>query len=98
MLKFTSEFRVPISESPVVYGLAFAELGNVWEDQNMSAPYYMNRSGALDLKRSAGLGIRFFMPMIGMLGFDYGYGFDDADGDGIKEGWMATIIFGQGNY
>ena len=98
MLKFTSEFRVPISESPVVYGLAFAELGNVWEDQNMSEPYYMDRSGALDMKRSAGLGIRFFMPMIGMLGFDYGYGFDDADGDGIKEGWMATIIFGQGNY
>jgi len=98
MLKFTSEFRVPISENPVVYALAFAEMGNVWEDQNMSEPYYMNRSGALDLKRSVGLGIRFFMPMIGMLGFDYGYGFDDADGDGNKEGWMATIIFGQGNY
>jgi outer membrane protein insertion porin family len=98
MLKFTSEFRIPISESPVVYGLAFAEMGNVWDDQNMSEPYYLDRSGALDLKRSVGVGIRFFMPMIGMLGFDYGYGFDDADGDGNKEGWMATIIFGQGNY
>ena len=98
LVKYTTEFRVPISENPVVYGLVFAEMGNVWETHDMTEPWYQSRYGPLDLKRSAGVGIRFFMPMIGMLGFDYGYGYDDADGDGNPEGWMATIIFGQGNY
>jgi len=95
MVKFTTEFRFPFSENPVVYGLAFAEMGNVWNGLNMFEPFYLPRSGPLNLKRAAGAGIRFFMPMIGMLGFDIGYGFDDITGDGKPEGWTYTITFGQ---
>jgi len=95
MLRFVSELRVPFSENPVIYGLAFAEAGNVWDMDSMTEPFSIPRTGPLSLKRSAGFGIRFFMPMIGMLGFDMGYGFDDNDGDGEAEGWNYTIIFGQ---
>ncbi len=95
MLRFVSELRVPFSENPVIYGLAFAEAGNVWDMDSMAEPFSIPRTGPLSLKRSAGFGIRFFMPMIGMLGFDMGYGFDDNDGDGEAEGWNYTIIFGQ---
>ncbi len=42
-----------------------------------------------------GGGIRFFMPMIGKLGFDFGYGFDDLNGDGQAEGWKSSITIGQ---
>ena len=54
------------------------------------------RSGPLDLKRSAAAGIRFFMPMIGMLGFDIGYGFDRVDQYGaLAPAWKTTLTFGQ---
>ncbi|MFQ6615024.1 MAG: outer membrane protein assembly factor BamA, partial [Fidelibacterota bacterium] len=86
MLKFTTEFRIPFSENPVVYGLAFAEMGNVWNSTTMTEPLYLPRNGPLSLKRTVGVGIRFFMPMIGMLGFDMGYGFDDITGNGKPEG------------
>ncbi len=95
MIRFVTELRVPFSEQPVIYGLAFAEAGNVWDSSTMTEPFSIPRTGPLSLKRSAGVGIRFFMPMIGMLGFDMGYGFDDNDGDGEAEGWNYTIIFGQ---
>ncbi|NOZ74730.1 MAG: BamA/TamA family outer membrane protein, partial [FCB group bacterium] len=95
MLRFTTEFRIPFSENPVVYGLAFAEMGNVWNSTAMVEPLYLPRNGPLSLKRTAGVGIRFFMPMIGMLGFDMGYGFDDITGNGKPEGWTYTITFGQ---
>jgi len=95
MMRFVSEIRVPFSENPVIYGLMFAEAGNVWNANSMSEPFSVPRSGPLSLKRSAGFGIRFFMPMIGMLGFDMGYGFDDNAGDGNPDGWNYTIIFGQ---
>ena len=95
MMRFVSELRVPFSENPVIYGLMFAEAGNVWNTESMTEPFSIPRSGPLSLKRSAGFGIRFFMPMIGMLGFDMGYGFDDNSGDGNPDGWNYTIIFGQ---
>ncbi len=95
ILRFVSEFRVPFSENPVIYGLAFAEAGNVWDSPSMIEPFSIERSGPLSLKRAAGFGIRFFMPLVGMLGFDMGYGFDDADGDNVPSGWKYTIIFGQ---
>jgi outer membrane protein insertion porin family len=95
MLKFTTEFRFPFSENPVVYGLVFAEMGNVWSRLDQTEPFYLSRSGPLNLKRSAGVGIRFFMPMIGMLGFDVGYGFDSLAPDGKPQGWTYTITFGQ---
>ncbi|MEE8340640.1 MAG: outer membrane protein assembly factor BamA [Candidatus Neomarinimicrobiota bacterium] len=95
MLKFTVELRFALSENPVIYTLAFAEMGNVWADKDMAEPFYLARTGPLNLKRAAGVGIRFFMPMIGMLGFDLGYGFDDITGSGEPQGWKTTITFGQ---
>ena len=49
-----------------------------------------------DMKRSAGIGIRTFMPMLGMLGFDMGYGFDDSSYDinKLPQGWNYHILFG----
>jgi len=95
LIKFVTELRFPFSENPVIYGLLFAEAGNVWDSTSMLEPFNMPRTGPLSLKRSAGIGVRFFMPMIGMLGFDMGYGFDDNNGDTLPEGWNYTIIFGQ---
>ena len=95
LIKITSEFRVPFSENPVVYGMLFAEMGNVWIESHLQEKFNLARIGPLDLKRSAGVGIRFFMPMIGKLGFDFGYGFDDLDGDGQAEGWKSSITIGQ---
>ena len=95
ILKFSTELRFPLSENPVIYALAFAEMGNVWANKDMTEPFYLERTGPLNLKRAAGVGIRFFMPMIGMLGFDIGYGFDDITGNGEPQGWKTTITFGQ---
>ena len=95
ILKFSTELRFPLSENPVIYVLAFAEMGNVWANKNMTEPFYLERTGPLNLKRAAGVGIRFFMPMIGMLGFDIGYGFDNITGSGEPQGWKTTITFGQ---
>jgi len=87
LLKCSAEFRFPFSENPTVYGLAFAEMGNVWNGFDGVDPF--------DLKRSAGIGIRMFMPMLGMLGFDYGYGFDDIPAtEQSPEGWNFHILFG----
>ena len=95
MMRFTTEFRIPFSENPVVYGMLFAEMGNVWNTSDLTEPFHLPRNSALSMKRTAGAGIRFFMPMIGMLGFDMGYGFDDINGEGKPQGWTYTITFGQ---
>ena len=95
ILRFSTELRFPLSENPVIYMLAFAEMGNVWANKDMTEPFYLTRTGPLNLRRAAGVGIRFFMPMIGMLGFDIGYGFDDITGNGEPQGWKTTITFGQ---
>jgi len=96
MIKFGTEFRVPFAENPVVYGLVFAEMGNVWSSGDLMERLSLPRSGPLDLKRSVGAGIRFFMPMIGMLGFDIGYGFDRVDQYGeLAPAWKTTLTFGQ---
>jgi outer membrane protein insertion porin family len=90
MVKFGTEFRVPFAENPVVYGLIFAEMGNVWSSTDLMERISLPRSGPFDMKRSAGAGIRFFMPMIGMLGFDIGYGFDRIP----EPKWKTTLTFG----
>ena len=95
MVKINTEFRVPFSENPVVYGLVFAEMGNVWSSPYLMERFELPRQGPLDLKRSAGAGIRFFMPMIGMLGFDIGYGFDHVENGERVGQWKTTITFGQ---
>ncbi|RKY87617.1 outer membrane protein assembly factor BamA, partial [candidate division KSB1 bacterium] len=68
-LKFTTELRFPISQNPTMYGLFFAEAGNNWGS--------LREADLFDLKRSVGVGIRIFMPMMGMMGIDLGYGFDN---------------------
>ena len=95
MVKFGTEFRVPFSQNPVVYGLLFAEMGNVWSSYDLMEKLELPRRGPFDLKRSVGVGVRFFMPMIGMLGFDVGYGFDRVENGEIKPAWKTTLTFGQ---
>ena len=86
MLKYSMEIRYLLSESPIIYMLAFGEAGNVWTD--------FNNVDLFDLKRSAGIGIRLFMPMLGILGYDVGYGFDNIEGIEEPSGWEHHIIFG----
>ena len=71
--KFTVELRYPVIMQPssTIYVLAFLEGGNCWSDIRDFNPF--------QIKRSAGLGIRIYLPMLGLLGVDWGYGFDTAD-------------------
>ncbi len=70
--KFTVELRYPVILQPqsTIFVLAFLEGGNCWSDIKDFNPF--------QIKRSAGVGVRIFLPMIGLLGVDWGYGFDDA--------------------
>lgn len=87
--KQSSELRFPIVPQPTIYGLLFAEAGNVWLTPGEIDPSNM--------KRSAGFGIRIFMPFIGLIGLDYGYGFDHSDDNGKRRGeWMPHFQFGRG--
>jgi outer membrane protein insertion porin family len=89
MFKYTTELRVPISPNPTIFALAFAEAGNTWVS--------LDRTDISDLRRSVGIGIRVFMPMLGMIGFDYAYGFDNVDRvTGAKFGdWKPHFVFGR---
>jgi outer membrane protein insertion porin family len=70
--KMTMELRYPItmSQSATIYALTFLEAGNSWYDFTTYNPF--------SVKRSAGIGVRIFLPMFGLMGFDWGYGFDDG--------------------
>lgn len=72
--KYTMELRYPLSLNPsaTIYALAFVEAGNCWLGFDKFNPF--------DLYRSAGIGVRIYLPMFGMLGLDWGYGFDDVPG------------------
>ncbi|MBI5219009.1 MAG: outer membrane protein assembly factor BamA [Bacteroidia bacterium] len=72
--KITMELRYPLTLNPnaTLYGLTFLEGGNCWYQFKDFKPF--------DIRRSAGFGIRIFLPMIGMLGVDWGWGFDDIPG------------------
>lgn len=87
--KFSLELRYPITLKPMasIYGLAFAEGGNVHDGFSNFNPF--------QLKRSAGLGLRLFMPQFGMLGIDFGYGFDNPANSTNRSGWQTHFIFGQ---
>ncbi|NTU91977.1 MAG: outer membrane protein assembly factor BamA [Chlorobiaceae bacterium] len=91
--KFTTELRYPLTLSPgaSIYGLVFAEAGDLWKD-----------SSSIDfskLKKSAGVGLRLYLPIIGQIGLDYGYGFDSVPSkpDKGKQGWNFTFSFGTAN-
>ena len=67
--------------------MAFAQAGNAWQDFESYNPF--------DLKRSAGMGVRIFMPAFGLLGIDFGYGFDNPTGANEPNGWETHFIIGQ---
>ena len=74
--KFTVELRYPVILQPqsTIFALLFLEGGNCWADIRDFNPF--------QIRRSAGVGVRIFLPMIGLLGVDWGYGFDNHDGYG----------------
>lgn len=87
--KFTLELRYPITLKPSasVYVLSFAEAGGAYDSFKNYNPF--------ELKRSAGFGVRVFMPMFGLLGIDFGYGFDPVTGQTKRSGWKTAFILGQ---
>ncbi len=88
MMKQSAELRVALSINPIpIYVLGFAEAGNVWLDHTIEDP--------LDLKRSAGFGVRLMVNPIGLLGFDYGYGFDGLVPGAAAPGWKFHFQFGR---
>lgn len=89
MLKYSFEIRLPIAPNPTIYALAFAEAGNTWPS--------LEQTDFSNLRRSAGIGGRVFMPLLGMLGFDYAYGFDNIDPiTGQRTGsWKPHFVFGR---
>ena len=70
--KFTVELRYPVILQPssTIFALLFLEGGNCWSDIREFKPF--------QIKRSAGAGVRIYLPMVGLLGVDWGYGFDDS--------------------
>ena len=70
-----------------IYMLGFVEAGNAWNDINKFNPF--------EIKRSAGVGVRIFLPMIGMMGIDWGYGFDKVRGSTTNSGGQFHFILGQ---
>jgi len=89
MLKSTTELRFQVSPDPIpIYVLAFAEAGNVWKD--------WQHTDIFNLKRSAGVGVRLLIQPVGLIGFDYGYGFDPVPPYTTPSGWKFHFQFGRG--
>jgi len=88
--KFSIELRYPITLKPSasIYALSFLESGNGYDTFKSFNPF--------NSKRSAGMGVRIFMPAFGLLGIDFGYGFDNpAFGSTTPNGWETHFIIGQ---
>ncbi len=87
--KYTVELRYPVILQPqsTIFALAFVEGGNSWADINEFKPF--------QIKRSAGVGLRVMLPVVGMLGMDWGYGFDKAYGKSSISGSQFHFLIGQ---
>ena len=88
--KFSLELRYPITLKPSasIFALSFLEAGNGYDSFEEFDPF--------NSKRSAGVGVRVFMPAFGLLGIDFGYGFDNADPtQNTANGWETHFIIGQ---
>jgi outer membrane protein insertion porin family len=87
--KFSMELRYPITlkASASIYALAFLEAGSSYTNFKNYNPF--------DLSRSAGFGLRVFMPAFGLLGIDFGHGFDALPGQTKPNGWETHFIIGQ---
>ena len=83
------ELRYPVSlkRQATIYVLGFVEAGNAW--------YNFDEFDPLSLKRSAGIGLRAFLPMFGLLGIDWGYGFDEIPGRPDANGGQFHFVIGQ---
>jgi len=86
--KYTVELRYPFTTNPssTIYGLAFFEAANGWYDYKTYNPF--------ELRRSVGLGMRFFLPMFGLLGFDYGVGLDRINNGSLRDATRFTFMLG----
>ncbi len=87
--KYTLELRYPFTTNPnsTIYGMAWFEAANGWYDYKDYNPFR--------LRRSAGVGMRFFLPMFGLLGFDYGVGFDRLKPNGkLRDAARFTFMLG----
>jgi len=88
-LKYSLELRYPVSLDPIpIFILAFAEAGNVWTDISKTDP--------LDLRKSVGFGTRLMLPAVGLIGFDFGYGFDRSIEQRLDPKWVFHFQFGRG--
>ena len=87
--RFALELRYPLmlENSTQIYALGFLEGGNAWTDVRKFNPF--------DMKRSAGVGVRIFLPMIGLMGIDWAYGFDKINGSTASSGSQFHFILGQ---
>lgn len=87
--KFSLELRYPITlkQQASIYGLTFIEGGASYDGFREYNPFQLNRS--------AGFGIRIFMPAFGLLGIDFGHGFDSLPGLTSKNGWQTHFIIGR---
>ena len=86
--RFTMELRYPFMlGTTTIYGLGFVEAGNAWSDTKKFNPF--------EVKRSAGMGVRIFLPMVGLMGIDWAYGFDTTIGTGKRGGSNFHFILGQ---
>ena len=86
--RFTLELRYPFMlGNTTIYGLGFTEAGNAWTSTAKFNPF--------DMKRSAGIGVRIFLPMVGLMGIDWAYGFDKDNVNGQKGGGNFHFILGQ---
>lgn len=84
--RFTLELRYPfLLGNTTIYGLGFLEAGNAWNDTKDFNPF--------DMKRSAGIGVRIYLPMVGLMGIDWAYGFDKVFGK--RGGSQFHFILGQ---
>lgn len=88
-IRLGAELRYPLmlENSTSIYALTFLEAGNAWQKVNQFNPF--------QLKRSAGVGVRIFLPMIGMMGIDWAYGFDKVNGTRDYSGSQFHFILGQ---
>ena len=86
--KYTMEIRYPfiLKPSSTIYGLVFAEGGNAFKSWKEFDPFL--------IKRSIGVGARIYLPIVGMLGIDWGYGFDKAVGQTERSGSQVHFIIG----
>ncbi len=87
--KYTAEIRHPVllKDIATIYALGFLEAGNSWNTMDEMNPF--------DIKRSAGVGVRLFLPMLGQLGVDFGWGFDKPIGATEISGFQYHFVFGQ---